>query len=61
MLGRAVRFTDDRILSVSLWWASSVHNGSAVEREKYAISRDRRMIILGLDHCAINDELRIDD
>jgi hypothetical protein len=31
------------------------------EREKFEISRDRRMVIWDPDHCAINDEMRIDD
>jgi hypothetical protein len=39
----------------------SVHHARVAEREKYEISRGRRMVIRDLDHRAINDEMRIDD
>ncbi|HSN74054.1 MAG TPA: DUF2442 domain-containing protein [Anaerolineae bacterium] len=56
-----VELTDGRVLSVPLWWVPSVHNAPMVEREKFEISRDRRMVTWDPDHCEINDEMRIDD
>jgi hypothetical protein len=56
-----IELTDGRVLSIPLWWVPSVHNASMEEREKYEISRDRRMVIWDPDRCAINDEMRIDD
>jgi hypothetical protein len=56
-----IGLTDGRVLSVPLWWVPSVHNAAMVEREKFEISRDRRMVVWDPDHCAINDEMRIDD
>ncbi len=56
-----IELTDSRVLSVPLWWVPSVHNASMAEREKYQISRDRRMVVWDPDHCAINDEMCIDD
>lgn len=56
-----VELTDGRVLSIPLWWVPSVHNAPIAEREKYQISRDRRMVVWDPDHCAINDEMRIDD
>jgi hypothetical protein len=56
-----VELTDGRVLSIPLWWVPSVHNAPMAEREKYEISRDRRMVVWDPDHCAINDEMRIDD
>jgi hypothetical protein len=56
-----IELTDGRLLSVPLWWIPSVHNALMAEREKFEISRDRRMVVWDPDHCAINDELRIDD
>jgi hypothetical protein len=56
-----LELTDGRVLSVPLWWIPSVHNAAPEEREKYEISRDRRMLIWDPDKCAINDELRLAD
>ena len=56
-----IELTDGRVLSVPLWWMPSVHNARMAEREKYEISRDRRMVIWDPDHCAINDEIRLDE
>lgn len=56
-----IELTDGRVLSVPLWWVPSVHNAPIEEREKFEISRDRRMVIWDPDTCAINDEMRIDD
>jgi hypothetical protein len=65
-----VRFDDDyihlelmdgRILSVPLWWLPTLYNASPEDRERYEISRDRKMVIWDPDRGAINDEIRIDD
>lgn len=56
-----IELTDGRVLSVPLWWVPSVYNAPIEEREKYEISRDRRMVVWDPDTCAINDEMRIDD
>jgi hypothetical protein len=56
-----VTLTDGRVLSIPLWWIPTVYNASPKERERYEISRDRRMIIWDAGKCAINDELRIAD
>jgi hypothetical protein len=56
-----LELTDGRILSIPLWWIPTVHNAERQEREKYEVSRDRKLLIWDPDKCAINDELRIDD
>ncbi len=56
-----LELTDGRILSVPLTWIPSVYNAPAQDREKYAISRDRKLVIWDPNQCAINDEIRIDD
>lgn len=56
-----LELTDGRLLSVPLGWIPSLHNAAPEEREKYEISRDRRMLIWDPDKCAINDELRLAD
>lgn len=56
-----LELTDGRLLSVPLGWIPSLHNAAPEEREKYEISRDRRMLIWDPDRCAINDELRLAD
>ncbi len=56
-----LELTDERILSIPLWWIPSLYNADPAEREKYDLSQDRRMLVWDPDVCAINDELRIDD
>jgi hypothetical protein len=56
-----VALTDGRILSIPLWWISTVHHAPANEREKFEINRSRTMIIWDPDKCGINDEIRIMD
>jgi len=56
-----LELTDGRIVSVPLWWIPTLHNAEPKEREKYEISRDRKMIVWDPDKCSINDEVRIDD
>ena len=56
-----IDMTGGCVLTVLLWWIPIVHNASMAEREKYEISRDRRMVVWDPDHWAINDEMRIDN
>lgn len=56
-----LELTDGRVLSIPLWWIPTLHNATPEEREKYEISRDRKMIIWDPDKCSINDEVRIVD
>ena len=56
-----VELLDGRVLSIPLWWIPTLYNAEPEEREKYEISRDRRLIIWDPDKCAINDEIRIED
>lgn len=53
--------TDGRLLSIPLWWVPPVYNAAPEDRQKFAISRDRKLVIWDPDECAINDEVRIDD
>lgn len=56
-----LELTDGRIISVPLSWIPTLHNATSEEREKYEISKDRKMIIWDPDKGPINDEVRIDD
>lgn len=56
-----VELTDQRILSIPLWWIPTVHNASAEDREKFEINQSRTMIIWNPDKCGINDEISIAD
>ena len=56
-----VELTDQRILSIPLWWIPTVYNASAEEREKFEINQSRTMIIWNPDKCGINDEISIAD
>ncbi|MCL4859023.1 MAG: DUF2442 domain-containing protein [Caldilineaceae bacterium] len=56
-----VELTDGRMVSVPLWWVPTLYNATPEDRERYAISRDRKMIIWDPDEGPINDELRIED
>ena len=56
-----VELMDGRTLSIPLKWIPTVLNAPPEEREKYVLSRNRRMIIWDPDECAINDELHIAD
>ena len=56
-----LELTDGRVLSVPLWWIPTLHNAEPGEREKYEVSRDRKMLIWDPDKCTINDEVRIAD
>jgi hypothetical protein len=56
-----LELTDGRILSIPLWWLPTLHNASPEDRERYEISRDRKMVIWNPDKGAINDEIRLED
>lgn len=56
-----VELTDQRILSIPLWWIPTIHNASMEDRMKFEINQSRTMIIWNPDKCSINDEIRITD
>ncbi len=56
-----IELTDGRAFSVPLVWIPTLYNAVPEEREKYEISRDRRLILWNPDQCAINDEIAIAD
>jgi len=56
-----VELTDQRVLSIPLWWIPTVYNASTEDREKFEISRSRTMIVWDPARCGINDEIRIAD
>jgi hypothetical protein len=56
-----LELTDGRVLSIPLWWIPSLYHAAPVERGRYTIQPDRKTIVWDPDHCAINDELCIDD
>lgn len=56
-----IELSDGRRLSIPLWWIPTVYHADPQERQKYKISRSRKMIIWDPDKCAINDEVRIAD
>ena len=56
-----VELTDQRVLSIPLWWIPTVYNASAEDRVKFGINQGRTMIIWDPDKCGINDEINIAD
>lgn len=56
-----VELSDERILSIPLWWIPTVNNASAKDRQKFEINQGRTMIIWNPDKCGINDEISIRD
>ena len=56
-----VELTDQRVLSIPLWWIPTVYNASLEDREKFEINQRRTMIIWDPDKCGINDEINIAD
>ena len=56
-----IELTDERILSIPLWWIPTLYNAIPAEREKYEINQARNMIIWDPEKCSINEELRITD
>ena len=56
-----VELTDQRVISIPLWWIPTVYNASDEDRNKFEISQSRTMIIWDPNKCAINDEISIVD
>jgi hypothetical protein len=56
-----VELTDQRIISIPLWWIPTVYNASEEDRNKFEINQSRTMIIWDPDKCGINDEISIAD
>jgi hypothetical protein len=56
-----IELTDQRILSIPLWWIPTVYNASVEDRGKFAINQSRTMVIWDPDKCGINDEINIAD
>lgn len=56
-----VELTDQRIISIPLWWIPTVYNASMEDRRKFEINQSRTMIIWNPDKCDINDEISIAD
>lgn len=56
-----VELTDQRIVSIPLWWIPTVYNASEEDRNKFQINQSRTMIIWDPDKCGINDEISIAD
>lgn len=56
-----IELTDQRILSIPLWWIPTVYNASMEDRRKFEINRSRTMIVWDLEKCGINDEISVAD
>jgi len=56
-----IDLTDERILSIPLWWIPTLYNALPEEREKYEISHSRNMLVWDPEKCSINDEINITD
>jgi len=56
-----VELTDQRVISIPLWWIPTIHNASNEDRNKFEINQSRTMIIWDPGKCGINDEISIVD
>ena len=56
-----VELTDQRIISIPLWWIPTLYNASIEDRRKFEINQSRTMIIWDPEKCGINDEISIAD
>ena len=56
-----VELTDQRVISIPLWWIPTLHNASPEDRKKFEINQSHTMIIWDPDKCGINDEINILD
>lgn len=56
-----VELTDQRVISIPLWWIPTVYNASMEDRKKFEINQSRTMIVWDPDKCGINDEISIAD
>jgi len=56
-----IHLTDGRSVSVPLAWIPPLNDASPAEREKYALSDDRQLIIWDPEVSEINEILRLSD
>ena len=56
-----VELTDQRVISIPLWWIPTVYNASMENRRKFEVNQSRTMIIWNPEKCGINDEISIAD
>ena len=56
-----VELTDQRMISIPLWWIPTVYNASDEDRNKFEINQSRTMIIWDPEKSGINDEISIID
>jgi hypothetical protein len=56
-----VELTDQRTISIPLWWIPTIYNASMDDQRKFEINQSRTMIIWDPDKCGINDEISIAD
>lgn len=56
-----VELTDQRVISIPLWWIPTVYNAGMEDRKKFQINQSRTTIIWNPEKCAINDEISIAD
>jgi len=56
-----VELTDQRVISIPLWWIPTVYNASMEDRKKFEINQSRTMVIWNPEKCGINDEISITD
>lgn len=56
-----VELTDQRVVSIPLWWIPTVYNAPMEDRLKFEINQSRTMILWDPNKCSINDEINIAD
>ncbi len=56
-----VELTDQRMISIPLWWIPTIYNAAEEDRKKFEINQSRTMIIWDPDKSGINDEITIAD
>jgi hypothetical protein len=56
-----VELTDQRMISIPLWWIPTVYNASMENRKKFELNQRRTIIIWDPNTSGINDELNIAD
>ncbi len=56
-----VELTDQRVISIPLWWIPTIYNATMEDRRKFEINQSRTMIVWDPEKCGINDEISIAD
>jgi Protein of unknown function (DUF3532). len=56
-----VELTDQRVISIPLWWIPTIYNATMEDRKKFEINQSRTMIIWDPDQSGINDGISIAD